>query len=67
VDYFYEDKEGSHGFCKSPSEEVFQLRLEDRVNSLRLGLFSRLGCTREVEELGKKREVELIDIRKIGL
>jgi hypothetical protein len=38
-----------------------------KVNVIRLGLFSRSGFTREVEELGKKGEVELVDIRKIGL
>jgi len=33
----------------------------------RLGLFSRSGFTKEVEALGKKGEIELIDVRKIGL
>jgi AAA+ ATPase superfamily predicted ATPase len=36
-------------------------------DDLRLGLFSRSGFTREVETLGKKGEVKLIDVRKIGL
>jgi len=34
---------------------------------LRLGLFSRSGFTKEVEALGRKGEIELIDVRKIGL
>jgi AAA+ ATPase superfamily predicted ATPase len=34
---------------------------------LRLGLFSRSGFTKDIEALGKKGEVELIDVRKIGL
>ena len=34
---------------------------------LRLGLFSKSGFTKETEALGKKGEVELIDVRKIGL
>jgi hypothetical protein len=34
---------------------------------LRLGLFSRSGFTKEIEALGKKGEIELIDVRKIGL
>jgi AAA+ ATPase superfamily predicted ATPase len=37
------------------------------ISNVRLGLFSRSGFTKEVNALGKKREVELIDIRKIGL
>lgn len=34
---------------------------------VRLGLFSRSGFTKEVDELGRKGEIELIDVRKIGL
>jgi hypothetical protein len=34
---------------------------------LRVGLFSRSGFTKEIEDLGKKGEVELIDVRKLGL
>jgi AAA+ ATPase superfamily predicted ATPase len=34
---------------------------------LHLGLFSRSGFTKEIETLGRKGEVELIDVRKIGL
>ena len=37
------------------------------LSQVRLGLFSRLGFTKEVEERGKKGEIVLIDIRKIGL
>jgi AAA+ ATPase superfamily predicted ATPase len=36
-------------------------------DDLRLGLFSRSGFTKEIESLGRKGEIELIDIRKIGL
>jgi AAA+ ATPase superfamily predicted ATPase len=38
-----------------------------RVADLRLGLFSRSGFTKEVEILGKRGEVDLIDVRKIGM
>ena len=34
---------------------------------IRLGLFARTGFTKEIEELGRKGEVELIDIRKTRL
>ena len=40
---------------------------EERRGDLRLGLFSKSGFTKEIEALGKKGEVELIDVRKIGL
>jgi hypothetical protein len=40
---------------------------EDPGKSLHLGLFSRSGFTKEIETLGRKGEVELIDVRKIGL
>jgi uncharacterized protein len=43
------------------------LSSETPGNNLRLGLFSRSGFTKEVEALGKTGEVELIDVRKIGL
>jgi len=36
-------------------------------DKLRLGLFSRSGFTKEIESLGRKGEIELIDVRKIGL
>jgi len=36
-----------------------------RAGSIRLGLFSRSGFTKEVETLGKRGEVDLIDVRKI--
>ena len=40
---------------------------EGRRGDLRLGLFSRSGFTKEIEALGRKGEIELIDVRKIGL
>lgn len=36
-------------------------------DKLRLGLFSRSGFTKEIESLGRKGDIELIDIRKIEL
>ena len=36
-------------------------------DDLRFGLFSRSGFTKEIEALGRKGEIELIDVRKIGL
>jgi AAA+ ATPase superfamily predicted ATPase len=36
-------------------------------DNLHLGLFSRSGFTKEIETLGKKGEIELVDVRKIGL
>ncbi len=36
-----------------------------RAGGIRLGLFSRSGFTKEVETLGKRGEVDLIDVRKI--
>jgi hypothetical protein len=40
---------------------------EGRTADIRLGLFSRSGFTKELEDPGKKGKIELIDIRKIGL
>jgi len=40
---------------------------ENPRDNLRLGLFSRSGFTKEIEALGRKGEIELIDVRKIGL
>jgi len=40
---------------------------EGSRNSVRLGLFSRSGFTKEIEALGKKGEIDLIDVRKIDL
>jgi hypothetical protein len=40
---------------------------EGSRDNLRLGLFSRSGFTKEIEALGRKGEIELIDVRKIGL
>jgi hypothetical protein len=34
---------------------------------LRLGLFSRSGFTKEITDLGRNGEIQLIDVRKIGL
>lgn len=34
---------------------------------IRLGLFSRSGFTKEIEDFGRKGAIELIDVRKIGL
>jgi AAA+ ATPase superfamily predicted ATPase len=43
------------------------ISVEGSRDNLRLGLFSRSGFTKEVEALAKKEEIELIDIRNIGL
>jgi len=43
------------------------ISLEGPKDNLRLGLFSRSGFTKEIESLGRKGEIELIDVRKIGL
>src|SRR4030043_753454 len=43
------------------------ISLEGPRNNLRLGLFSRRGFTKEIEALGRTGEIELIDVRKIGL
>jgi len=43
------------------------ISLDGPRNNLRLGLFSRSGFTKEIEALGRKGEIELIDVRKIGL
>lgn len=40
---------------------------EGNAAKLRLGLFSRSGFTKEIEEIGRKGEIVLIDTRKIGL
>ncbi len=40
---------------------------EGARDNLRLGLFSRSGFTKEIEGLGKSGEIELVDVRKIGL
>jgi AAA+ ATPase superfamily predicted ATPase len=52
---------------KDLQRKVYLLAPEEGPESIRLGLFSRSGFTKDVEELGKKGKVELIDIRKIGL
>jgi AAA+ ATPase superfamily predicted ATPase len=38
-----------------------------QASNIRLGLFARTGFTKEIEELGRKGEVELVDIRKTRL
>jgi AAA+ ATPase superfamily predicted ATPase len=40
---------------------------EGSKDNVRLGLFSRSGFTKEIETLGKKGQLELVDVRKIGL
>ncbi|MBI2264676.1 MAG: ATP-binding protein [Armatimonadetes bacterium] len=40
---------------------------EGARDNLRLGLFSRSGFSKEIEALGRKGEIELIDVRKTGL
>ena len=40
---------------------------EGSRDGVRLGLFPRSGFTKEIEALGKKGEVDLIDVRKIDL
>ena len=47
--------------------KVSLLAPEGRTANIRLGLFSRSGFTKELEDLGKKDKIELIDIPKIGL
>ena len=39
---------------------------DETSDNLRLGLFSRSGFTKEIEALGRKDEIELIDVRKTG-
>ncbi len=52
---------------KNLQRKVPRLAPEGRTSSIRLGLFSRSGFTKELEVLGKRGKIELIDIRKIGL
>ena len=52
---------------KELHRKVSLVSSEGPKGNLRLGLFSRSGFTKEVEALGKKGEVELIDVQKIGL
>jgi hypothetical protein len=40
---------------------------QGRRDDLRLGLFSRSGFTKEIEALGRKGEIELVDVRNVGL
>jgi AAA+ ATPase superfamily predicted ATPase len=40
---------------------------EGNISNIRLGLFSRSGFTKEVNDLERKEEIELIDVRRIGL
>lgn len=52
---------------KNLERKVSLVATEGNANKIRLGLFSRSGFNKEVEELGRKREIELIDVRKIEL
>ncbi len=52
---------------KNLQRKVPLLAPEGRTANIRLGLFSRSGFTEELQDLGKKGKIELIDIRKIGL
>jgi hypothetical protein len=45
----------------------WRMKFNDDKARIPLGLFSQSGFTREVESLGEKGEVELVDIRKIAL
>jgi len=47
--------------------KVYLIASGGKIANIRLGLFSRSGFTKEVEDLGKKGEIELRDIRAIGL
>jgi AAA+ ATPase superfamily predicted ATPase len=52
---------------KELRRKAFLISSEGPRDSLRLGLFSRSGFTKEIEALGKKGGVDLIDVRKIDL
>ena len=52
---------------KELRRKVSLISSEGPKADLRLGLFSRSGFTKEIEALGKNGEIELIDVRKIGL
>jgi len=52
---------------KELRRKVSLISSDGTKGNLRLGLFSRSGFTKEVEALGKKGEIGLIDIRKVGL
>jgi len=44
--------------------KVLLLAPDVQAANVRLGLFARTGFTKEIEELGRKGDVELVDIRK---
>jgi AAA+ ATPase superfamily predicted ATPase len=46
---------------------VSLISLGGNSTDIRLGLFSRSGFTKEVEDFGRRGAIELIDVRKIGL
>jgi AAA+ ATPase superfamily predicted ATPase len=52
---------------KELRRKAFLISSEEPRDKLRLGLFSRSGFTKEIEAIGRKGEIELIDVRKIGL
>jgi AAA+ ATPase superfamily predicted ATPase len=52
---------------KELRRKVSLISSEGPTGDLRLGLFSRSGFTKEIEDLGRKGEIDLIDVRKIGL
>ncbi len=52
---------------KNLERKITLIAPEPNLAKIRLGLFSRSGFTKEVEEIGRKGEIVLIDTRKIGL
>ncbi len=55
------------GIVKNLRRKASLLISGNQKGSVRLGLFSQSGFTREVEDLSRKGELKLVDIRKIGL
>jgi AAA+ ATPase superfamily predicted ATPase len=47
--------------------KVSLIPLRGNATDIRLGLFSRSGFTKEIEDSGRKGAIELIDVRKVGL
>ncbi len=45
--------------------KVFLIPSEGNSTGIRLGLFSRSGFTKEIEDFGRKGVIELIDVRKV--
>jgi hypothetical protein len=52
---------------KDLGRKITLIAPEPNLAKIRLGLFSRSGFTKEVEEIGRKGEIVLVDTRKIGL